>query len=73
MSKRELDCEAIEPLLAPYGEPDCGPVLTAAERDLVSAHLDRCPSCRQTAQACATACAVVRANAAALSESAPPG
>ena len=72
MSKRELDCEAIEPLLAPYGEPDCGPVLTAAERDLVSAHLERCPACRQTAQACASACAAVRANAAALTEHAPP-
>ena len=70
---RELDCEAVEPLLAPYGEPDCGPVLTAAERDLVSAHLERCKSCRDTASACATACAVVRANAPALSGSAPPG
>jgi len=71
MPNRHDDCEAIEPLLAPFGEPDAGDVLTAADRARVAGHLDACPPCRAAARASASARAAVRASAAALG-AAPP-
>nr|MDQ3070213.1 zf-HC2 domain-containing protein [Acidobacteriota bacterium] len=71
MSIRESGCEAIEPLLAPYGEPD-GPAMSDDERALVVAHLASCAPCRHKSDACRAACAALRANAAALQTSAPP-
>jgi anti-sigma factor RsiW len=69
---REHDCEAIEPLLAPYGESCCAEVLTDEEQALVTAHLAACPACMRAKQACDAARAAVKANAAALTGSAPP-
>lgn len=66
------DCEAIEPLLAPYCEPCCADVLTVAEQARVAAHLEACPPCRRAHEACAAAREAVRTNAAALTGSAPP-
>ncbi|HUF24186.1 MAG TPA: hypothetical protein VMN81_08675 [Vicinamibacterales bacterium] len=71
MTQRE-SCEAIEPLLAPYGEPDAAALMTAAERDRVAAHFEACPPCRQSAAACRAARAAVRAHAAELADQAPP-
>ena len=73
MSTRE-SCEAIEPLLAPYGEiaaADCAAVLTDADRARVEAHLAACPPCRQTADACRAACDIVRSHAEDLATPAP--
>lgn len=67
----EHDCEAIEPLLAPYGEPGCSDLLTEDEQAQVEAHLEACPPCRRAAEACTAARAAIRANAAALSGPAP--
>ena len=66
------DCEAIEPLLAPYGESCCGDVLTGEEQARVASHLEACAPCRRAYQAGAAARDAVRANAAALTGSAPP-
>lgn len=65
------ECQAIEPLLAPYGESCCGDVLTEAEQARVAAHLDACPPCRRAHEACTAARDAVRANAAALTDAAP--
>lgn len=70
--KHEYDCEAIEPLLAPYGEPGCCGLLTDEEQAMVAAHLEACPPCRHAAGACTAARAAVKANAAALTGAAPP-
>lgn len=70
--KHDHDCEAIEPLLAPYGESCCGDVLTEAEQARVAEHLAACPPCRRAHEACTAARDAVRANAAALTGSAPP-
>jgi anti-sigma factor RsiW len=72
MSNRHPECEAIEPLLAPYGEPDCQGVLTDADRARICAHLAACPACRAEAEASASACSAVRAHAARLAGAAPP-
>src|SRR5688572_11796610 len=71
MSNRE-SCEAIEPLLAPYSEPDCAALMPAAERVRVAGHLEACGPCRRAAETCRAACDAVRAHAGALAESAPP-
>src|SRR5690606_8244509 len=72
MPHRHPECEAVEPLLAPYSEPDCQGVLSDADRARVAAHLDACPACRAEAAAAAEACATVRTHAAALAGAAPP-
>lgn len=64
-------CEAIEPLLAPYGEPDAAGLMPAADRARVTAHLDACEPCRRAASACRAACAALRAAAPALTTPAP--
>jgi anti-sigma factor RsiW len=71
MSIRET-CEAIEPLLAPYGEPESAGELPAADRDRVSAHLAVCEPCRRQAGACRAAHEALRARAADLITPAPP-
>lgn len=63
-------CEAIEPLLAPYAEPDAD-ALTTADRDRVDGHLAACPVCRARAEACRAACAALRARATELIGPAP--
>ena len=63
MTQRDT-CEAIEPLLAPFGEPDCAELMTGAERARVAAHLEACAPCRQSAAACRAAREAVRAHAA---------
>ena len=63
-------CEAIEPLLAPYGEPQCDE-LSAADRARVAAHLEACEPCRRAAGACSAARSVLKAHAAELGSSAP--
>lgn len=65
-------CEAIEPLLAPYGEPDASGELSAADRDRVEAHLAACPVCHARCEACRAARAALRARAAELMSPAPP-
>jgi anti-sigma factor RsiW len=64
-------CEAIEPLLAPYEEPDTAGVLSADDCARVAAHLEACPPCREQVQACRQARAALRAHAAELSPRAP--
>lgn len=71
MTQRDT-CEAIEPLLAPYGEPDCAELMTDAERGRVAAHLEACAPCSQAAVACRAAREAVRAHAAELAVTAPP-
>jgi len=63
-------CEAIEPLLAPYGEPDCAE-LSAADRGRVAAHLQACEPCRRAADACRKGRNLLRAHAAELGSPAP--
>jgi anti-sigma factor RsiW len=73
MSTRE-SCEAIEPLLAPYGEnaaADCAGVLTDADRARVEAHLAACAPCRRAAEACRAARDAVRGHAGDLTAAAP--
>lgn len=64
-------CEAIEPLLAPYGEPDAAGALTAADRERVEGHLAACPACCARSEACRAARAALRARAADLMSPAP--
>lgn len=71
MSKRDT-CEAIEPLLAPYSEPECAALMAAVERARVAGHLEACEPCRRAADTCRAACETVRAHAGALADSAPP-
>lgn len=71
MSKHD-SCEAIEPLLAPYSEPDCAALMSADERALVAGHLGVCEPCRRAADTCRAACDAVRAHAGALADTAPP-
>ncbi|MEX2273166.1 MAG: zf-HC2 domain-containing protein [Vicinamibacterales bacterium] len=70
MSIRE-SCEAIEPLLAPFGEPDAAGVMTPDDRARVAAHLAACPPCRAQAEACRAAHDALKACAAELSAPAP--
>lgn len=72
MPNRYPDCEAIEPLLAPYADADTGDVLGEADRARVRAHLDACPPCRAHAEAASSGRRVLAAHAGALSEPAPP-
>lgn len=64
-------CEAIEPLLAPYTEPDSAALMDAADQARVAAHLEACEPCRRTAGCCRAAQAALRSNAGALSAEAP--
>ena len=64
-------CEAIEPLLAPYGEPGAAGDLTRSERDRVEGHLAACPVCRARSEACRSARAALRAHATELMTPAP--
>lgn len=70
MSIRE-SCEAIEPLLAPYGEPDPATAMTPAARARVESHLAACEPCRRQSEACRAARAALRARAAELTTPAP--
>jgi anti-sigma factor RsiW len=70
MSMRE-SCEVIEPLLAPYGEPDAAGLMTALERDRVRAHLVVCEPCRHQAEACRAVRSALRAKASELITPAP--
>lgn len=72
MPIRHVDCEAVEPLLAPFGEPDSDAVLGADDREAVARHLALCRPCREQAEACQRARAALRANAATLATPAPP-
>ena len=70
MTHRE-SCEAIEPLLAPYGEPACADLLSAADRARVEAHLDACEPCRRCAGKCRAAREALHAHAGELLAPAP--
>jgi anti-sigma factor RsiW len=70
MSKSE-SCEAIEPLLAPYGESEAVSALTAADLQRVEGHLAACPVCRARSEACRAARAALRSRAAELTTQAP--
>lgn len=64
-------CEAIEPLLAPYGEPDPAGALTPSDLQRVEGHLAACPVCRARSEACRAARAALRSRAAELMCPAP--
>jgi anti-sigma factor RsiW len=61
-------CKEIEPLVTPYVDGEVG----AADRTIVAAHLERCPSCRLQAEREAAARIVVRARARVLVAPPPP-
>jgi anti-sigma factor RsiW len=65
-------CEAIEPLLAPYGEPDAAGLMSGVERERLAAHLEACAPCRRAAETCRAGHLAIRAAAAELATPAPP-